>query len=119
MVCRNACAIRMHKLRKQVRKKIAGDFHRRRPPTVPLPQDQEEVRTWRNTLASSNLSEADRHCRLVKACFFTDAPTQVDRLKLGAMAGAQRAKPWKRELVQGVTLGAQIVKCAADEDPKN
>jgi len=108
-----------HHLFQQVREQLARDLYRRRPPPVTLAENEHKVRTRRYTLTSSNLSEADRHRRLLDAGFLTDPPTQINRLEFGTMTGAQGTQPGKRPLVQRIAFSAQVVERAADKNPED
>ena len=83
-----AVSIGYRELRKHVCEEVARYFGWRWPPAVPLAEDQKEVRSRRDALASSDFAEADRHRRLLEAGPLADAPSQIDGLKLGAMARA-------------------------------
>src|SRR6476659_7370190 len=54
---------------------------RKRPPSIAVAQEDDEIGPGRRLLAASNLAKTDFHGALVEAGFLAYSPAQVDRLE--------------------------------------
>ena len=63
---------------------VGGDFLRQRLPSVPIPEQNQEVGPRGNLLGAAKFVEADPHGAMVESCLGRHAPAKVDRLELKA-----------------------------------
>ena len=95
-----------------------GDLDRQRPPSVPIAEQHDEVGSRRHLLAPRDLAQADLHRALVEGRLLTDAPAQVDRLEATAMRRTQISQCGEDLVMEDRSLGAEIAKRGADEEPE-
>jgi hypothetical protein len=93
-----------------------GNLIRQRSPSVPVPQEREEVGTRGHVAATLDLLHAYAEGALVQTGLVADGPTEIDGLKSKPLFTTEFLKPWKDTLLESIALFNEVAERGAHEN---